>query len=192
MRLWQRHVMQGRVWWRWKGSNPLRGPHCSKVFAHFLETLRSIILVAQSEGGSTRRLPGFERRHREFLLSQLSENEQATLRSQSGPLAGAALLATPSHDATRIDPPFCSVCSCCAASICHCPLSLAPAGVAVHSIRLATTAQRAAEQGFWADGGLQLRALAREFAVREAPAFPLTRMCVIWTSWHQRCTMGAA
>ena len=45
-----------------------------------------------------------ERRHREFFLSRLSENEQATLRSQSGPLAGAALMATPSHDATRIDP----------------------------------------------------------------------------------------
>ena len=37
-----------------------------------------------------------------------------------------------------------------------------------------------------------MRALAHEFAVREAPAFPLTCMCVIWTSWHQRCTMGAA
>ena len=48
--------------------------------------------------------------------------------------------------------PTCSVCSCCAASNCHCPLSLAPAGVAFHSIRLAATAQRAAEQGFWADG----------------------------------------
>ena len=35
-----------------------------------------------------------ERRHREFLLNRLSENDQATLRSQSGPLAGAALLAT--------------------------------------------------------------------------------------------------
>ena len=58
VRLWQRHVMQGRVWWVWKGLNPRRGPHCSNVFAHLLETLRSMILVAQSEGGSTRRLPG--------------------------------------------------------------------------------------------------------------------------------------
>ena len=33
----------------------------------------------------------------------MSENEQAMLRSQSGPLAGAALLATPSNDATRIE-----------------------------------------------------------------------------------------
>ena len=44
-----------------------------------------------------------ERRHREHLLGRMSENEQAMLRSQSGPLAGAALLATPSNDATRIE-----------------------------------------------------------------------------------------
>ena len=87
------------------------------------------------------------------------------LRSQSGPLAGAGLMATPSHDATRIDPHLFRVLLLSRLHlICLCPLSLAPAGVAVHSIRLATTAQRAVE--FWADGGLQLRALAHEFAMR--------------------------
>ena len=56
--LWQRHVMQGRIWWGWKGSNPHHGPHCLKVFAHLAETLRSMILIARNEGGSMRRLPG--------------------------------------------------------------------------------------------------------------------------------------
>ena len=126
MFLWLQHVMRDRIWWEWKVSNLRLGPHCSRVFAHLLEiwSLTGDAKRGWQHEASSR----IERRHREFLLSRLSENEQA--RSQSGPLAGAALLATPSHAATRIGL-TCSVCSCCAglrlplphvSRTCRCPL----------------------------------------------------------------------
>ena len=55
--LWQRHVMQTES----GGGGRVRTPIVDcilKVFAHLAETLRSMILVAQNEGGSLRRLPG--------------------------------------------------------------------------------------------------------------------------------------
>ena len=104
------------------------------MFAHFAEEYDPGCAKRGWQHEASSRV---ERRHREFFLSRLSENEQASLRSQSGPLAGAALMATLSHDATRIDP--------------HLFRVFLLRRVAVHSIRLATTTC-AVEQGFWQTG----------------------------------------
>ena len=97
-------------------------------------------------------------------------------------------MATPSHDATRIDP----LVPCALAAPPPLPLPFVSRTCRCGRPLDSFGHRAAAEQRFWADGCLQLRALAHEFAVREAPAFPVTCMCVIWTFWHQRCTMGAA
>ena len=45
-----------------------------------------------------------ERQFRSRLMERMAEHEQALLRSQSGPMVGMALTASPSSFSTRIDP----------------------------------------------------------------------------------------
>ena len=54
-----------------------------------------------------------ERQFRIRLMERMAEHEQALLRSQSGPMAGMALTASPSSFSTRIDPHLFRV-TCCA------------------------------------------------------------------------------
>ena len=83
------------------------------------------------------------------VFPALDDAEAALLRSKAGPMASAAFVAIPSMKGDPHRPPTRSGCSSCADCGSHCLCKRAPAGVAVSSTSLATTAQRAQMQGFW-------------------------------------------
>ena len=81
---------------------------------------------------------------RHIVRPQLTDTEAALLRSQAGPIASAALTTIPSRKQFRLEPQSSSAFS---SSRCLClPV---PAIVAVLSTSLATTVQRAGQQGCW-------------------------------------------
>ena len=78
----------------------------------------------------------------EVLWLRLAPTQQVLMRSQSGPFAGLPFLAVPSSPFSRFPPQLFRV----LLRRFPCPCLLVPAGVAVHSTSLATTAQRARGQ----------------------------------------------
>ena len=111
-----------------------------------------------------------ERQFREeVLFERMTPRDRALVRSQSGPGGSMALTTSPTCWSTKI-PHICSGWCCCAASASPFLCPRMRAGVAVQSIRLATTALHVPGQGLWGGGGLRWRALPPACAGRQGDA----------------------
>ena len=92
------------------------------------------------------------------------------VRSQSGPLSSVSFTAMPIHRVSKLDSePF----RVLLLRRLRLPLPFT-AGVTVHSTLLATTAQPAAQEGFWAGGALQQRVPSLRYFGRAKPGCPRT------------------
>ena len=74
--------------------------------------------------------------------------------------------------------------SCCGASVLLCPSVFGPAGVAVSSTSLATTAHLAAQEGRWEEEGSLPKALWPRFAGKEEPGCLSMQCCGTSTLFH--------
>ena len=110
---------------------------------------------------------------------RMAPTEQALLRSQSGPMSGVAFSAVPSSPPTRLAPQLFRVLLLRSGSP---SLSLlAPAGVADHSILVATTVQRVREPECWAVVDILWRAPLPGCVGKQGPGFPQISLSGIWT-----------
>ena len=141
------------------------------------ESRTSLSQGAPAEGGNTKQLPA----PRWSTVTRgpcprLTDDERAMLRSQSGPGSGLALSSVPASAALRIDSHHFRVLLLRRLRLPF-PQSLAPAGVAVSSTLLATTAQRAVEAGVLGKRGYALESVGARIC-REARARVSTNVFV--------------
>ena len=112
-----------------------------------------------------------ERHHREVnVFPRLPESGRALVRSQAGPLGGLALAACPTCRIT-IWILTCSECCCSVVSNCLFLLPCVPAGVAISSMLMAITAQRALELGYWPEGDFRWRVSRRGSVGRQVASY---------------------
>ena len=117
-----------------------------------------------------------ERLFRSHLLERLAEHEQALLRSQSGPMAGMALSASPSNFLFHIEPHF-FMGGPAAPSPSSSPPLCACLSLWLSSHSLGHHRAACARGG---DGDLQSRVLPLDCATKEAPEWRRTSCFATW------------